>query len=238
MSARVRPAASSALWVAGPDRCPSLRAARRRRPSDQPHQRLEPELGGLVGVVTTNRPRRRSPGGVSRGDGRFRVLAAHDRSQPGEDLDARIRAVVLVAVDDGVALAAGHGDRDDLFGEPALGLGGGGARWDRTASASCSSRGMRYSRRRFSAVSSMPPATGNCLPPAVDPGRGPARHQGGAPGPERAPQRIAVEVKRRAAHRLGATGQHDLAHAGLHLRGGVEHGLQTGAAPGDRAAGR
>ena len=35
-----------------------------------------------------------------------------------------------------------------------------GRRWLRTASSSCSARGMPYSRRRFSAVSIMPPGTG------------------------------------------------------------------------------
>jgi hypothetical protein len=64
--------------------------------------------------------------------------------------------------------------------------------WLRTAYSSCSSREILYSRRRFSAVSSMPPGTGWCRPPAVIRPR--ARPSwSSTPGPALTPQRIAVE---------------------------------------------
>ena len=65
-------------------------------------------------------------------------------------------------------------------------------RCERTANSSCSSRGMRYSRRRFSAVSIIPPGIGKFSPPAVTRPRARASWSN-TPGPERAPQRIAVE---------------------------------------------
>jgi hypothetical protein len=65
-------------------------------------------------------------------------------------------------------------------------------RWLRTAYSSCSSRLMAYSRRRFSAVSSIPPGTGWFWPTAVTRPR--ARPScSSTPGPALTPQRMAVE---------------------------------------------
>jgi hypothetical protein len=64
--------------------------------------------------------------------------------------------------------------------------------WLRTAHSSCSVREMPYSRRRFSAVSIIPPGTGKFAPPAVTRPRARASFSI-TPGPPRTPQRIAVE---------------------------------------------
>ena len=73
-----------------------------------------------------------------------------------------------------LALAVRDRDRDDLVGEsrPRLRRDGPlvGARGELVLLLA----GMAYSRRRFSAVSSMPPGTGWFLPPAVDPAAGEA----------------------------------------------------------------
>ena len=64
--------------------------------------------------------------------------------------------------------------------------------WLRTAYSSCSSRGILYSARRFSAVSIIPPGTGWLMPPAVTRPRA-SPSCSSTPGPAFTPQRIAVE---------------------------------------------
>jgi hypothetical protein len=74
---------------------------------------------------------------------------------------------VLVGVDDDVALPAPT-TTGTISSANHPSSRAAAARWcDRTAYSSCSSREMPYSRRRFSAVSSIPPGTGKWIPPAV-----------------------------------------------------------------------
>ena len=163
-------------------------------PGHQPGQRAQAQLGGLLrggddadgGAVVL-------AAGVAGGDGGLRVVLAHDRAQLGQRLDVRVGPDVLVAVDDRVALPAGHGHRDDLVGEPAR-LGGGGralvAAHARTRPAPRARSCTRA--RRFSAVSIMPPGTGWFWPPAVTRPRA-SPSCSSTPGPALTPQRIAVE---------------------------------------------
>ena len=110
--------------------------------------------------------------------------------------------------------------------------------WLRTANSSCSSREMPYSRRRFSAVSIIPPGTGKFAPPAVTRPRASASCSMHAGAAAHAPAHRR-RVERRVGHRLGAAREHDLRRAALHLHRRVEHGLQPrAAAPVDLQPGR
>ena len=200
-------------------------------PGDEPGQRAQAQLGGLLrggddrdgGAVVL-------AAGVAGGDGRLGVVPAHDRAELGEGLDGRVGADVLVAVDDGVALPALHGDRARSrrrTGPPRRRRRPAGGCGRRTRPAP---RGRSCTRaRRFSAVSIMPPGTGWFRPPAVTRPRA-SPSCSSTPGPGLDAPAHGGRVERRVAHRLRATGEHEVGGARLHLHRRVEHGLQARAA--------
>ena len=208
------------------------RRARRRRPSD---------AAGPAGAARVRRP---SPAVVTMQAAAPSfwplalpavTVASGSTAQPhrhaaGQRLQRRVGPRVLVGVDQTRAAACGRTvDRHDLVVE-AAGVAGrrrpAGASAARTRPAPA--RLIPYLRRRFSAVSSMPPGTGELPPPAVTrPGR--AGRAAWRPSP-RTPQRIAGGVELDLTHALRAAGDDHVAGAGLHLHGRVDDGLQSGAA--------
>ncbi len=120
-------------------------------------------------------------------------LATHHRPELGQALQARVGARVLVAVDQPGAAAAigsplpGRSPRRSPRARAPRRLAGASAGPARPAAP----RGIPYSRRTFSAVSSMPPGTGWCLPPAFE--RELARRSTSIAPPDLAPQRSEVE---------------------------------------------
>jgi hypothetical protein len=170
-----------------------LRRDAGHRPGHQPGQRAQPELGGLLrGGDHADRGAVVLPAGVAGGDGGLRVVLPHDRAQLRQGLHAGVGADVLVAVHDDLALPPLDRDRHDLLGEPALRGGRGGAPVAADGVLVLLLAADAYSRRRFSAVSSIPPGTGWFWPTAVTRPR--ARPScSSTPGPALTPQRMAVE---------------------------------------------
>ena len=95
---------------------------------------------------------------------------------------------------------------------------------ERTAQPSCSVRLMSYSRRRFSAVSIMPPSTGKLTATRVGCGGSARRSSNSAPTvcvPTRHWSRIPL------AHAFGAARDHQITPPVLDLHAGVDDRLQT-----------
>jgi hypothetical protein len=91
----------------------------------------------------------------------LRVLVPEEGFERRQFLERDVRAPVLIELDDLLAPAASYRDGNDILSEHArflerTRLGDG----TRARAGSCSSRPMAYSRRRFPAVSIMPPVTG------------------------------------------------------------------------------
>lgn len=196
-------------------------------PGDEPDQRAQTEFGGAGGMRDdADGGAVVLPGGVSRGHGGVGVFAEHDGPQPGQLFHRGAGADVLVVFDQGLGLPAGHGDGHDLVVEPALGGCHGGAvvGADRVLVLLLAGDAVLLPHRLggldHPAGQRVPAATGG-QPAAGD--RVVQHHAGTAAG---APPHGRGE-ERRVAHRLGATGQYDIAHPGLHLHGRDEYGLQT-----------
>ena len=168
-------------------------------------------------------------GRVARRDRRLGVVATHDRSQPGEDLDGGVGADVLVGVDDAGGAALAHRHRHDLVGEPArvarrrgpaMAADGElvllGARDAVVAAQVLGRLDHPAGHREVGAARGDPPAG----QPVVQQHTGPAAHTPAHGG----------RVERRARHRLGPAREHDVRYPAPHLHRRVEDGLQARAA--------
>ena len=228
MSASLSPARSRALAVAGTGPMPMVRGGTPATDQrHQPGQRPQPEPLGVA--PGGSRRRRDAPSfwplalpavTVASGSG-----PAHDRTQLAEHFERAVRPRVLVGVDDDVALAARHGHRHDLVGEPARLL-----RRDRPLVGAQRELVLLLARdavflRRFSAVSIIPPGTGKFSPPAVTRPRA-ARRAASVPVAAYAPAHVR-RVERRLAHALGAARQHQVARPGLDLHRRVDQRLHA-----------
>ena len=168
MSASVRPARASALAAAGTGPMPIVGGRNAgHRPGTSRASGRRPELGGLLrGGDQTRGGTVVLAAGVAGGHRGLRVLLAAAPGAAWRGLQRGVRARVLVGLDDGLSLLRTVPGRSrPRSGRPAWAA---TARWcERTAARPAPRAGCAYSRRRFSAVSSIPAGHRVIAPPAV-----------------------------------------------------------------------
>ena len=154
--------------------------------------------------------------GVACGDRRIGIRARHDRPQARQALQGGVRAAGARRCR---SSARRRGRAPSPGRSPAAKVPSCWAAtasvWERSANSSCSSRGIAYSRRRFSAVSIIPPGTGWLDAPRGHPRAGEAIVQGDARRPGAPAHPGGVELG--LAHALRAAREHEVADPGLDL---------------------
>ena len=164
---------------------------------------------------------------VTVASGSLRPMIARSFAQA---LERGVRARMLVAVERALAPAREGTSTGTISCAkvPSLLRGHRAARASAAPARPARSARSHTARRRFSAVSIMPPGTSWWTPPAVTRGRR---------ADPRAPDSAALHapahaggVELRLAHALRATGQHELGGPRLDLHAGEHHRLQPGAA--------
>ncbi|OLT14175.1 hypothetical protein BJF79_03195 [Actinomadura sp. CNU-125] len=169
MSARVSPAAASALAVAGTGPMPIVRGGTPARPHETSRTSgRSPSSAARSGVVTTHAAAASfcplAFPAVTVASGSPLPRTGRSRASPSMDVSGRGCSSVSTTVSPlrplTVTGTSSSANRPSRWAATARAC-------DRTDSSSCSSRPILYSRRRFSAVSSIPPGTGWLMPPAV-----------------------------------------------------------------------